>query len=106
MEIKMTITLFVNPEKLTKFLFIAELLSGVSIESNYNFDVTDLDFSETFNPDATLINLSVEEYLKLKYFKEKKENTKYNFCTICMLWTYSTKCPECGTADLQSDFTY
>lgn len=67
----MTITLFVDPKTLMKFIEVTKILKGLDLERVYTFKPTDLIFSELRTSGWFQINMEIEEYLKLKYYIEK-----------------------------------
>lgn len=67
----MTITLFVKPDCLSIFLEVTNILKGLSLENNYQFQPADLTFTEQMISNWIWINMEVDEYIKLKYCIKK-----------------------------------
>jgi hypothetical protein len=63
----MTITLFVEPNSFPIFIQVTKTLEGLLLENNYYFNPCDLVFSEAAITNWFQINMSIEEYFKLKY---------------------------------------
>ena len=63
----MTITIFVEPKSLYKFLETTTVLRDLPLENDYVFQPLDLSFSETMISNYLWINVDISEYMKLKY---------------------------------------
>ena len=74
----MTITIFVNPDSLNNFLRITQILEDLSFENEYEFDPTELNFTEAMISNYIWINMEIKEYLKLKCCIGKLSNKPYN----------------------------
>ena len=67
----MSVTLFVNPEQLSKFLIITKVLEDLPIENDYVFNTADLKYNEAMISSYLWVNVSMDLYLKLKYCENK-----------------------------------
>jgi hypothetical protein len=62
----MTITLFVNPDCLSRFIEITKKLKSLDIDNNYAFNPIDIQFTEFMISNWIIIQMHIDEYLKLK----------------------------------------
>jgi len=67
----MTITLFVNPESFVKFVEVTEILSHLELNNSYEFNPSELSFTEKYHSDWCIVNMPIKDYLKLKYCIDK-----------------------------------
>ena len=63
----MTITLFIEPKSLMIFLEVTKTLEKLPLKNNYFFQSSDLIFTEQTISNWVMINMDIDEYLKLKY---------------------------------------
>ena len=73
----MTITLFVEPKSLQKFIQILTILKGLELKNDYLFIPSDLIFSEAMISNWVWINVEIQEYLKLKYYMDKLKKNNF-----------------------------
>lgn len=67
----MTITIFIKPTTLIDFIEVTNVLKGINLDNNYEFNPSDIVFSERMISDWVWINMEVNEYIKLKYYVNK-----------------------------------
>lgn len=68
---KTTITLFVEPNSLLKFLEVIRVLEGLPLENDYKFNPKKFTFTEKMISNWCWVNIPIEEYLKLKFALSK-----------------------------------
>jgi hypothetical protein len=68
----MTITIFVEPSCLNKFVQITKTLEGLPLDTSYVFNPSEIKFNETMiSVNWFQINMDIAEYFKLKYYINK-----------------------------------
>lgn len=67
----MTITIFVEPKCLGRFLEITNVLRTLPIDNEYVFQPKDIRLSEELVSNWLWINMDMAEYLQLKYCSKK-----------------------------------
>jgi len=66
-----TITLYVRPSDLSTLLTVLKILDTLSIENDYVWTPSDVDYMETFNSSYTAVNVPVELYMNFIYSYRK-----------------------------------
>lgn len=70
----MTITLFVEPKSLVKFVEIIKILESLNLDNDYVFNPNDITFSEAMISNWIWLNVPLENYVKLKYCIRKLQS--------------------------------
>ena len=69
-----TITLFILPNSLLKFIEVIKVLDDLPIENDYVFNPIDIAYSENFSSACNQVNVPIELYLKFRYSYNKLKN--------------------------------
>lgn len=73
-----TITLFIKPDSLFKFIEVIKVLDSLPLENTYVFNPVDIEYSEIPVPSFNQVNVPVELYLKFRYSYNKLKNLSKN----------------------------
>ncbi|MBK7362629.1 MAG: hypothetical protein IPJ01_10075 [Micavibrio sp.] len=73
-----TITLFIKPDGLLKFLEVLKVLDNLPLENTYAFNPVDIEYLEIPVPSFNQVNVPVELYLKFRYSYNKLKNLSKN----------------------------
>lgn len=71
-----TITLFIKPDGLLKFLEVLKVLNDLPLENDYVFNTIDIEYSESFTSTHTQVNVPVDLYLSFRYSYNKLNKKK------------------------------